>query len=55
MASLARGVGPILAGVLYASFAPEAPYYASAGICLVVGLVALARQKQLRPPEVAPP
>ncbi len=50
MASLARGVGPLLAGFLYWWFAPEVPYFVAAAICLGVAVVVLARQRQLRPP-----
>ena len=50
MASLARAVGPMLAGFLYWWFFPATPYYVSAAICVAVAIVALIRQKQLRPP-----
>jgi MFS family permease len=50
MASLARAVGPLLAGFLFGYFSPEAPYFASAAICLVVAIWAIAARGKLRPP-----
>jgi len=53
MASLARALGPILAGWLYASVSPGAPYFMAAAICAGVSGAALLRQHALRPPEGA--
>ncbi len=56
MASLARGVGPLLAGALFAyvwtntSYSGSAPYYVSAGLCLVVSLWAITMRKKIIPP-----
>ena len=50
MASLARALGPLLAGVLFSYVSSGSPYYAAAGICLVVGLWAVAMRKKLLPP-----
>ncbi len=36
MASLARALGPILAGLLFEYVFPAMPYYVSAGLCLIV-------------------
>lgn len=36
MASLARALGPILAGLLFEYMFPAMPYYVSAGLCLIV-------------------
>ncbi|MCL5946231.1 MAG: MFS transporter [Planctomycetes bacterium] len=36
MASLARALGPILAGLLFEYMFPAMPYYVSAGLCLLV-------------------
>jgi MFS transporter, DHA1 family, tetracycline resistance protein len=56
MASLARAVGPLLAGLLYAHISSGAPYYASAAICVVVAVWAAFMHKRLAPPraEVQP-
>jgi DHA1 family tetracycline resistance protein-like MFS transporter len=59
MASLARGVGPLLAGALFASvwinspWQGSAPYYVSAGLCVVVCLWAIAMRRQLVPPVLS--
>ena len=55
MASLARGVGPLLAGFLYYRFSSGMPYFASAAICLVVALWSLAMGHRLNPPPVPEP
>jgi MFS family permease len=53
MASLARALGPLLAGYQYWKLASAAPYYVAGGICLVVALWALAIKNKLRPPAAA--
>jgi MFS transporter, DHA1 family, tetracycline resistance protein len=62
MASLARAIGPILAGFLCGGFAaqdllhipvlprPGLPYFVSAGLTLLVALYLLATHRKLRPP-----
>jgi MFS family permease len=57
MASLARAVGPLLAGYLYWAVSSATPYYLCAGICLLVAGWAVAIRGKLRPPaaEMAPP
>lgn len=50
MASLARAVGPMLAGVLYQFVSPSSPYYVSAAICLAVGLMAFGQRVKITPP-----
>jgi MFS family permease len=56
MASLARGVGPLLAGALFAfvwegtKFSGSAPYYFSAALSLVVAVWAIAVRKRVTPP-----
>jgi DHA1 family tetracycline resistance protein-like MFS transporter len=59
MASLARGIGPLLAGALFAyvwvnsPWNGAAPYYVSAALCLLVaGWAIIARQKIV--PPIAP-
>jgi DHA1 family tetracycline resistance protein-like MFS transporter len=42
-AALARALGPLLGGALYATIAPSAPYLIGAGGLLVAAIVALAR------------
>ena len=59
MASLARGLGPLLAGILYASFwlgtsyEGAAPYFFSAALSLLVCIWAIAARKKIIPPAVA--
>jgi MFS transporter, DHA1 family, tetracycline resistance protein len=55
MASLARGVGPLLAGYLYYRFSSGMPYFASAAICLIVALWSLAMGRRLTPPPLPDP
>jgi MFS family permease len=55
MASLARAVGPLLAGFLFWAVSSGTPYYVSAAICLAVSLWALAIRPRLTPPAVTPP
>jgi MFS transporter, DHA1 family, tetracycline resistance protein len=57
MASLARAVGPLLAGFLYSRVSSGAPYYAAAAICVLVAIWAAAWHKRLAPPalELQPP
>jgi MFS family permease len=50
MASLARAVGPLLAGLLYSRVSSGAPYYVSATICAGVSIWGLAMGSRLRPP-----
>ncbi|HUO10223.1 MAG TPA: MFS transporter [Phycisphaerae bacterium] len=56
MASLARGVGPLLAGALYAyvwintGYEGAAPYFFSAALCLIVTIWAIAARKKIAPP-----
>ena len=58
MASLARGVGPLLAGTLYASlwlgtsYEGAAPYFFSAALSLLVCIWAIAARKKIIPPEI---
>jgi DHA1 family tetracycline resistance protein-like MFS transporter len=54
MASLARAVGPLLAGFLFWAVSSGTPYYVSAGICVCVSLWALAIRPRLVPPAVIP-
>lgn len=60
MASLARGLGPLLAGTLYASlwlgtsYEGAAPYFVSAALSLIVTIWAIAARKKIIPPGVAP-
>jgi len=42
-AALARALGPLLGGALYATIAPSAPYLIGAGGLVIATLVALAR------------
>jgi DHA1 family tetracycline resistance protein-like MFS transporter len=49
MASLARGLGPLAAGALYASIAPEIPYYFSAILCVIVACWAIVMRTRLVP------
>jgi len=56
MASLARGIGPLLAGALYAyiwintGYEGAAPYFFSAALCLLVTLWAITARKKIAPP-----
>src|ERR1035437_1101474 len=50
MASLARAVGPVCAGLLFEYVSPETPYYASAALCIAVSLWAVAIRGKLAPP-----
>jgi MFS family permease len=50
MASLARAVGPMLAGFLYWKISSGTPYYTSAAICLLVSLWAATMSQKIRPP-----
>ncbi len=50
MASLARCVGPILAGLLFEYLFPASPYYLSASLCLIVTLLVLLKRDQFRLP-----
>jgi DHA1 family tetracycline resistance protein-like MFS transporter len=56
MASLARGIGPLLAGALFAyvwtntSYEGAAPYFFSAALCLIVSFWAIAARKKIIPP-----
>jgi DHA1 family tetracycline resistance protein-like MFS transporter len=52
MASLARALGPMLAGILYWQISSAMPYYVSAAICILVCIWALVMQKKLVPPQV---
>jgi len=60
MASLARGLGPLLAGALFAYLWTNSPYYGAppyylaAILCLIVTIWAAAMRKKLTPP-VSPP
>ncbi len=54
MASLARGVGPLLAGFLFWKISSGMPYYVSAGICLIVAIWAITMRTKLRPPASVP-
>ena len=57
MASLARGLGPLLGGALFAYlwigsvYYGSAPYYFSAGLCVVVSLWAITIRHKMSPPE----
>jgi DHA1 family tetracycline resistance protein-like MFS transporter len=59
MASLARGLGPLLAGALFAfvwvgtGLAGSAPYYFSAALSLVVVVWAIAVRRKVAPPAKA--
>jgi DHA1 family tetracycline resistance protein-like MFS transporter len=54
MSALARGIGPALAGVLYGSVAPSAPFLVSSGV-LVLGLIlAVAAVRRWRTGQQAP-
>jgi MFS family permease len=50
MSSLARAVGPLLAGLLYWKVSSGMPYFVSAGICVVVAVWAMGMGGRLRPP-----
>src|SRR5205814_1622274 len=50
MSSLARAVGPMLAGYLYWRINSAMPYYVSAGICALVGVWAMGMGAKLRAP-----
>ncbi|MGC8551376.1 MAG: MFS transporter [Phycisphaerae bacterium] len=54
MASLARALGPVVAGVLFEYAFPAMPYYVSAAVCVLVTLVVFSGRAKYRPP-VAPP
>ncbi len=54
MASLARALGPVVAGVLFEYAFPAMPYYVSAALCVLVTLVVFSGRAKYRPP-VAPP
>ncbi len=59
MASLARGVGPLLAGALFAwvwvntKWEGSAPYYVSAGMCVIVSIWAMTIRGKMIPPTTA--
>jgi DHA1 family tetracycline resistance protein-like MFS transporter len=55
MASLARAVGPLLAGFLFWAISSGTPYYVSAAICISVSLWALVIRPRLVPPAITPP
>ena len=55
MASLARALGPILAGWLYAAYLPGTPYYAAAALTLLVAIWAAVIQRKLHPPAIGAP
>ncbi len=50
MASLARALGPILAGLLFQYVFPAMPYYLSAILCLLVTAAIFHRRRQLQLP-----
>jgi MFS transporter, DHA1 family, tetracycline resistance protein len=51
MASLARAVGPLLAGLLFEYLFPAMPYYVSAVLCLTVVLALMLRQERFKLPN----
>jgi DHA1 family tetracycline resistance protein-like MFS transporter len=51
MASLARALGPIMAGLLFEYLTPGSPYFVSAGLCLIVAIWTFSLRARLRPPE----
>jgi MFS transporter, DHA1 family, tetracycline resistance protein len=53
MASLARALGPVCAGLLFEYISPETPYYASAALCVAVSLWAVGMGNKLLPPSEA--
>lgn len=50
-ATLARVLGPVLAGVLFAQIGRDAPYFAGMGIMLIVALIAAAKLSAKRAPK----
>lgn len=50
-ATLARVLGPILAGVLFAQLGRDMPYYAGMGVMMCVTLIALVKLKEQRAPK----
>jgi DHA1 family tetracycline resistance protein-like MFS transporter len=53
MSSLARAIGPLLAGFLFWYFSSGVPYYVSASICLLVALWAVSMRHRLVPPRAS--
>jgi MFS transporter, DHA1 family, tetracycline resistance protein len=53
MASLARAIGPLLAGALYAHYFSGMPYFVSAAICFAVALWSLGMGHRLQPPPLS--
>jgi DHA1 family tetracycline resistance protein-like MFS transporter len=53
MSSLARAVGPMLAGYLYWKVSSGTPYFVSAAICVLVAFWAVGMGSRLRPPALA--
>ncbi len=51
MASLARAMGPILAGLLFEYVFPAMPYYVSAGLCLIVTAGIFIKRSKFALPE----
>ena len=51
-ATLARVLGPILAGVLFAQISRDAPYYAGAVVMLIVTVIAVMKLSSERAPKV---
>ncbi len=51
MASLARALGPILAGLLFEYMFPAMPYYVSAGLCLLVTAGIFIKRAKFALPE----
>ncbi len=51
--TLARVLGPILAGVLFAQIGRDAPYFAGAAIMLIVTVIALNKLSDQRAPKAA--
>ncbi|HVT79590.1 MAG TPA: MFS transporter [Phycisphaerae bacterium] len=54
MSSLARAVGPMLAGYLFWRISSTMPYNVSAAICLLVAIGTLGMGHRLQPPAVPP-
>lgn len=52
MASLARVIGPLLAGAMYAWISSGSPYYAAAALTFLVAIATLFMGKRLHPPEI---
>ena len=54
MGSLARAMGPILAGLLFEYVFPAMPYYVSAGLCLIVTAGIFIKREKFALPESKP-